>query len=83
MGHFSKTDLNLTQFYTNPNFSLALWKYISELLHKQLEFLNKITFWWSYAGNKYLAPEDPIYVYLMEWADLSTYDIIKSRTYTS
>ena len=28
-------------------------------------------------GKKYLAPEDPIYPYLTEWADVRTYDIIK------
>ena len=30
-----------------------------------------------------MAPEDPIYLYLTEWADIRTYDVIKSRTYTS
>ena len=37
MGHFSKTELNLTQFYKNPNFLLALWKDLAELFQKQFE----------------------------------------------
>ena len=64
MGHLSKTELNLTYFYKNPNFLLALWKYLAGLNQKQLESLKKSTFWWSCAGKKYLAPEDPIYLYL-------------------
>ena len=77
MGHLSKTELNLTQFYTNPNFSLALCKYIAEMNQKQLEFLKENNFWWGYVGNKYSAPEDPIYLYLVEWAYVHTYDVIK------
>ena len=37
----SKTELNLTHFYTNPNFLLALWKDVAELSQKQLEVLKK------------------------------------------
>ena len=33
--------------------------------------------------EKYLAPEDPIYLNLMEWVDVRTYDVIKRRTDTS
>ena len=28
-------------------------------------------------GKKYLAPEDPIHLYLTEWADVRKYDVIK------
>ena len=43
-GHFSNTELNLTHFYTNPNFLLDIWKYIAELFQKQLEVLKKVLF---------------------------------------
>ena len=39
MGHFSKIELNLTYFYTNPNFLLALWEDLYGLFQKQLEVL--------------------------------------------
>ena len=79
MGHLSKTELNLTRFSTNPKFLLDLWKYLSELNLKQLEVLKKGNFLWSCVGKKYFAPEDPIYLYLTEWADVSKYDVIKSH----
>ena len=41
MGHLSKIALNLTHFYTNPNFLLALWRDLAELSQKQLEVLKK------------------------------------------
>ena len=44
IGHFSKTELNLTHFHTNPNFLLALWKDLAELLQKQTEVLKKSIF---------------------------------------
>ena len=83
MVHLSKTELNLTQFNTSSNFVLTLSKDLVELDQKQLEVLKKKTFWWSYVGNKYLAPKYPIYIYLTEWADVRKYYDIKRHTYTS
>ena len=40
MGHLSKTELNLTHFYTKPNFLLDPWKGLAELNKKQLEVKN-------------------------------------------
>ena len=34
-------------------------------------------------GNKYLTPDDPIYIHLKEWADVSKCDVIKKYMYTS
>ena len=45
MGHFSKRELNLMHFYTNPNFLLALWKNLAELNQKQVKLLKYSTFW--------------------------------------
>ena len=42
MGHSSKTELNLTHFYTGPNSLLDLWKYLAALFQKQLEFLKNL-----------------------------------------
>ena len=36
-----QTELNLTHFYTKPNFLLALWKDFTKLFQKQLEVLKK------------------------------------------
>ena len=41
MGHLSKTELNLTHFYRNLMFLLALRKDLAELNQKQLEVLKK------------------------------------------
>ena len=41
MGHLSKTELNITHFYTNPKFLLSLWKDLAEMNLKQLEVLKK------------------------------------------
>ena len=38
MVHLSKTELNITHLYKNPNIVLALWKDIADLNQKQLEF---------------------------------------------
>ena len=40
-GHWRKTELNLTHFYTNPNYFLALWEDLDNLNLKQLEILGK------------------------------------------
>ena len=45
IGHFSITELNIKNFYTNPEFLLDLWKYFSELFQKKLEVLKKSTCW--------------------------------------
>ena len=83
MGHFSKTELNLTHFYTKHQRLLALWKDLAKLNQKQVKSLEKCTFWCSYAGKKYMAPQDPRYIYLIIWSDERVYDVIKCRTYTS
>ena len=44
MGHSSNTELNMTHFYTNPNFLLALWIDLAEMFQEQLEVLKKSTF---------------------------------------
>ena len=41
MGGVSKTELNLTHFYTNPNFILALCKDLDDINQKQREFLKR------------------------------------------
>ena len=82
IGHFSKTKLNLTHSHINPKFLLALWKYLADLFKKTWNF-EKNTFRWSYVENKYMYPEDPTYIYLSEWADILTYDVIKNITPTS
>ena len=45
MGQFSNIELNITHFYTRPNFLLALWKDLAKLNQKQVEILEKGTFW--------------------------------------
>ena len=40
----SKTELNLTHFYTNPNLLLVLWKDLAEMNKKKLRF-ERHTFW--------------------------------------
>ena len=55
MGQLSKTELNLTHFYTNPNFILALWKDLAELNQKQLEVLKKY-FWVKLCGKEIFGP---------------------------
>ena len=44
MGHLSNTELNLTCFYRNPDFLLALWKDFAELNQKQLKVLKNVIF---------------------------------------
>ena len=80
MGHLYNTESNLMHFVHNPNFLLVFWKDIAKPNQKQLEVLKNITFWWSYAGNKYLPPEDSIYLYVIEWVDVRKYDAIKRQT---
>ena len=41
MGHFSKKELNITHFYTHPNFLLDLCKDFVDLFQKELEVLKK------------------------------------------
>ena len=41
---FSKKELNLTHFYTNPNFLLALWKDLTELNPRQCWSFEKVLF---------------------------------------
>ena len=45
MGQLSNTELNITHFYTNPNFLFCIWKDLAELFQKQLVVLEKNTFW--------------------------------------
>ena len=71
----SKIELNLTHFYTNPNFILALWKDLTELNQKQLRVLKIVLFGEVMWEN--------IYLYLTEWEDIRKYDVIKRCTYTS
>ena len=42
MGHLSKTELNPTHFYTNPNFLLGIWKISPRWIRKNLNFLVKL-----------------------------------------
>ena len=44
MVHLSKKELNLTHFYTIPDFLLTLWKDLAELTLEKLEVLKKKTF---------------------------------------
>ena len=81
MWHLPQTELILTNFYINPNCSLALWKYLIKMNPKLCWGLKEI--WWSYGGNNYLVPENPIYGYLTLWLESQKHDIIKMRTYTS
>ena len=64
MGHFSKTELNLTHFYTTPNFLLDLWKYLAELNQKQVELLKKY-FLMMLCGKEIYSPSWPN-IYLPE-----------------
>ena len=41
MVHLSKKELNLTHFYTIPDFLLTLWKDLAELTLEKLEVLKK------------------------------------------
>ena len=44
MGHSSNTELNITHFYTNTNFLLALWIDLAEMFQEQHEVLKKNIF---------------------------------------
>ena len=44
MGHSSNIKLNITHFYTNNNFLLALWIDLAEMFQEQLEVKNKEIF---------------------------------------
>ena len=59
MVRVSNTELNIMQFYTNPNFLLGICKDLYNLNQKEQEVF-KITSCRSYARKKYFAPEDPI-----------------------
>ena len=85
MGHFPKTELNVTHFYTTPKFSLALWKDLAKLFQKQLEVSKKKLFGevMRGSGGGYMSPEDPIYLYLMGLSYVRIYEVIKIHTYTS
>ena len=54
VGQLSNTELNITHFYTIPNFLFAIWKDLAELFQKQLVVLEENTFWYIYAGKKYV-----------------------------
>ena len=44
MGCVSKTELNITHFYTDDNFLLALWKDLVKMNLKNVEVLKDILF---------------------------------------
>ena len=62
MGHFSKTELNITHFYTNPKFLLALWKDLTEPNQKKVGLLKKTVLFGEVMWGVVPAPDGTIYL---------------------
>ena len=76
-GKCVKGRIKSNSVYTNPYFLLVLWKDFAKLNPKQHWSLKKM-FCWSYGGNNYLGPEEPIYGYLNLWSEAKKYEVIKN-----
>ena len=82
MGGVSKTEINLTCFYTKT-FLLAVWKYSAELILIQHRFFEKNVLFGEVIGEKIFGPQR-LYIWLPEFmVKIKKYDTIKTHTYTS